>query len=445
MSLEVEKNAMSASKGHEAGGLAGSKRLVSVDALRGFDMFWITGGGALIIALTQMFPKSSVMEAVCAQMRHARWEGFTFEDLIFPLFVFIVGISTVFSLDKAIERDGIKAALIRICRRGALLFLLGIFQNGGLSTPWHDIRIWGVLQRIGLAYVGTGVLYCLLRKRVWSLAAVCVGLLVGYWAVMTFVPIRDITLTNRELAFLAQKTGDTNAAALFQKCRTYSFAYANDRSARAAAEKLFYATTNRVAGVYDMGQNVANHFDFQYRLGMQFDTYFDPEGFLGVFPTIATCMLGLFVGLLLRSPSCKDWHKVVILLLAGAVMLGLGVWWGHYFPVVKKIWTSSFVLVAGGYSAMLMGLFYLVVDVWQWRLWCQPFVWVGANAITIYLMQHIVSFRDVAKKLVGGDVAQFLDNHVANGCGAFVVSLVAVVLTFWFLRFLYERKIFLRV
>ena len=434
---------MNASKGNEAGGLAGSKRLVSVDALRGFDMFWITGGGALIVALTKMFPNSGVMEGVFTQMVHVRWEGFRFEDLIFPLFVFIVGISTVFSLDKAIERDGIKAALIRICRRGALLVLLGIFQNGGLSTAWHDIRVLGVLQRIGLAYVGAGVLYCLLRKRVWFLAAVCVGLLVGYWAVMTFVPIRDIQLTNRELASLAKKAGDTNTAALFLNGSSYS--YANDCSRWAAAEKLFYATTNRVAGVYDMGRNVANHFDFQYPLGSQLDGYFDPEGCLGVFPSIATCMLGLFAGLLLRSPSCKDRHKVVILLLAGAVMLGVGVWWGHYFPVVKKIWTSSFVLVAGGYSAMLMGLFYLVVDVWQWRLWCQPFVWVGANAITIYLMQHIVSFREVAKRLVGGDVAQFLDNHVANGCGAFVVALLAVVLTFWFLRFLYERKIFLRV
>jgi predicted acyltransferase len=115
------------------------------------------------------------------------------------------------------------------------------------------------------------------------------------------------------------------------------------------------------------------------------------------------------------------------------------------FPVVKKIWTSSFVLVAGGYSALLLAVFYQIVDVWKRRDWCQPFVWIGMNSITIYVANNLLQFRAVATRLVGGDVKKALDANVADGAGNLLIALVGFTLIFAFVRFLHQRKIFLRL
>jgi predicted acyltransferase len=128
----------------------------------------------------------------------------------------------------------------------------------------------------------------------------------------------------------------------------------------------------------------------------------------------------------------------------GGVILGF--LWGMQFPVVKKIWTSSFVLVAGGYSSILLGAFYWIVDVKKWRAWCQPFVWMGMNSITIYLTSNAIGgFRRLAGRFVGSDVRSFFETHVAVGCGDLVVAIVGLLLAFWFVRFLFNRKIFLRL
>src|SRR5436190_1911178 len=128
-----------------------SQRLTSVDALRGFDMFWIIGADSLVYALNRM-SRSGPTEFLANQLDHAEWEGFHFYDLIFPLFVFLAGVSLVFSLSKTIEREGRAAALRRVFRRGILLFLVGIFYSGGFTDPWPDNRLMGVLNRIALAY-----------------------------------------------------------------------------------------------------------------------------------------------------------------------------------------------------------------------------------------------------------------------------------------------------
>src|ERR1039458_10385791 len=175
-----------------AGNAPASQRLMSVDALRGFDMFWIIGADSLVSALNRM-SQTTPTKALAEQLSHAAWEGFHFYDLIFPLFVFIVGVSLVFSLTRTVEKDRLGTALARVFRRSILLFLIGIFYSGGLSSPWPDIRLMGVLNRIALAYFFTGLLFCLLKPR--TLACICLGLLAGYWALMTFVPIRDIQLT----------------------------------------------------------------------------------------------------------------------------------------------------------------------------------------------------------------------------------------------------------
>ena len=376
------------------------------------------------------------------QLDHADWQGFHFYDLIFPLFVFIVGVSLVFSLTKAIERAGRAEALKRVFRRSVLLFAVGIFYSGGVTSPWPDIRLMGVLNRIALAYFFAGLLFCFFKPR--ALVAICVAILAGYWALMTFVPIRDIQLTKSNLAQLAEKAGDKQTAALFEDERNPSAI--KDSPAWAAAEKMFYATTNRVTAKFDKGLNLANHVDFEYLPARKYDTFFDPEGYLSTIPAVATCLLGVFAGLLLRNQSLPDKQKVIWLISFGIAGAALGWLWGFQFPVIKKIWTSSYVLVAGGYSAILLGVFYLIVDVWQTRAWCQPFVWMGMNSITIYLTSNMLGgFRRLAARLVGGDVRTFFDGHIAKGFGDMTISIVGLLLAFWLVHFLYKRKVFLRL
>ncbi|HEV2438027.1 MAG TPA: DUF5009 domain-containing protein [Verrucomicrobiae bacterium] len=418
-----------------------SQRVVSVDALRGFDMFWIVGASSLVFALNQM-THSGPVAFLARQLEHAEWAGFHALDLIFPLFVFIVGVSMVFSLSRILGQVGRKEALKRIFSRSVLLFLLGIFLSGGMSTRWPDIRLMGVLNRIALAYFFAGLLFCYFKPR--ALVAICAGLLIGYWALMTFVPIRDIQMTRKNLAQLAEQAGDPQTAALFK-------AYGNpsavkDSPEMAAAQKMFYATTTRISGKFEPGLNLSDHIDFQYLPGSKYDNLRDPEGILSTLPAIATCLLGVFAGLLLKNQNIPDRRKVLYLFAFGVAGVVLGWLWGMQFPVVKKIWTSSYVLVAGGYSAILLGAFYLVIDVWRFQGWCRPFVWIGMNPITIYSVANILGgFDPLAERLAGGDVKYFFDTHVAKGFGDLVVSLVGLLLMFWFVRFLYRQKIFIRL
>ncbi len=422
---------------------APGQRLMAVDALRGFDMFWIIGADSLVYALNRM-SRTRPTTFLADQLEHAEWQGFHFYDLIFPLFVFIVGVSLVFSLTKALERAGRAEALGRVFRRGVLLFLLGLFYSGGLTSRWPDLRLMGVLNRIALAYFFAGLLFCFFKPR--ALAAICAGLLVGYWALMTFVPIRDIQLTRTNIARLADQAGDTQTAAYFSDKDSPNPSAVKGSPAWAAAEKMFYATTNRVTGKFDKGLNLSDHVDFQYLPGRKYDTFFDPEGFLSTIPAVATCLLGVFAGLLLKSQSVPDTRKVAWLVGLGVLSAVLGWLWGLQFPVIKKIWTSSYVLVSGGYSAILLGLFYLVVEVWQKRTWCQPFVWIGMNSITIYLASNIIGgFRRPAARLVGGDVKSFFDERFAPGLGDLIISVVGLLLAFWLVRLLYRRKVFLRL
>src|SRR5207245_647620 len=168
-------------------------------------MFWIIGADALVYALHRM-SKSRPTEFLADQLEHAEWEGFHFYDLIFPLFVFIVGVSLVFSLTKTVASAGRAEALKRVFRRGILLFVIGIFYSGGFTNAWPDMRLMGVLNRIALAYFFAGLLFCFLKPR--ALVGVCLALLIGYWALMTFVPIRDIELTRSNIGHLAEQAGD---------------------------------------------------------------------------------------------------------------------------------------------------------------------------------------------------------------------------------------------
>jgi len=372
-----------------------SSRLASVDALRGLNMFWIMGFDGAMVALAQMSEgKGPLVRAAGSflgtQFQHAAWEGLRFYDLIFPLFVFLTGVSIVLSLPRLVEREGRAKAHLRVLRRSLLLYLLGLIAYGGISEHWTDIRLLGVLQRIALCYFFTSLMFLNFNLR--GLIAAVVTLLVGYWALMTFVPVPGIG-----------------------------------------------------AGSYGADANLANWFDYNYLPGRLWDVTRDPEGLLSTLPAIGTCLFGVFAGLVLRDSRISEQQKTFWLMGAGCLLLVAGYLWATQFPLIKAIWTSSFVLVTAGYCAILLALMHQIVDIWQWRRWATVFVWVGANALALYFLNDIVSFWSVAARLAGGDLSSLLDRAVALGTGGFVTNLVALILAVMLAGFLYRRKIFIRV
>ena len=396
-------------------------RLMSLDALRGFDMFWIVGAEAFVSALHNLAP-NRMTNLLRTEFSHQQWEGFHFYDLIFPLFVFIAGVSMTFSLDKAIARHGRSGAWLRLGRRCGLLMLLGLLYYGGLSRQWPDIRLTGVLQLIGVSSFLAGSIYIVGRRNPRVLMGAVLAVVLGYWALMAFVPFPDIHLSKESLSQLAAKVGSKDPS-------------------------LLALSVPRVHGVYAEGHNLANYFDYRFLPGRREygDGNYEAQGPIEMVMASSTCLLGILAGLWLRREGEGDARKVIGLLGAGAASVVLGFALSPVFPVVKKIWSPTFVMVAGGYSAMLLGAFYYIVEVRKKTLWCKPFVWIGMNPITIYLAYNIVNFRGVAERLAGGDLQRSLDTHVAQGAGGVFLSLVELALMFLLVRFLYVRKIFLRL
>lgn len=395
-------------------------RLMALDALRGFDMFWILGGDALARALDRM-DKNPVTETLSTQLTHVDWDGFRFYDLIFPLFVFMAGVSTVYSLSKAYEEGGRGRAVRRVLVRTLLLFLCGIFYSGGMSNPWPNIRLLGVLQRIAIGYGGAALIFLAIGpKRPGRIAAVTAGILAGYWALLTYVPFPDVRLNKETLAPLIAQAGTDDPKTVLS---------------------LVQGTTR---GHFEPGYNLTNYLDFRYLPGRKYDTYYDPEGILSMLPAIASALLGILAGTLLRESQAKPVLKAFALLALGAALAAAGFQWDATFPIVKKIWTSSFVLVAGGFSMMLLGLFYLVIEVIGLRFWAWPFVWIGTNAITLYLLSNLMGYGRIAARFVGGDVSVWLNENVATGMGGLVQALLSLAIVFVIARFFHKNKIFLR-
>jgi predicted acyltransferase len=361
------------------------ERILSVDVLRGFDMFWITGGGGFVAAVLHLCG-GKLEKWFVPQLEHVPWEGFHFYDLIFPLFVFIVGMSVVFSLQKLMATQGKGAAYRRLVRRFVLLYLLGIIYYGGMKDGFQHIRLMGVLQRLALAYLFTGILFIHFRLR--GLIVAFCAVLLGYWALLSFVPVPGVGHV--------------------------SFAE---------------------------GQNWANWVDQHFLPLRKWDGDWDPEGLLSNIPAIGSCLLGLFAALLLRKPEIPALKKVLYFLGGGVALVAAGYLWGLQFPVIKKIWTSSYVLVAGGYSLLLLGVFYLILDVWKVQKWALPFVWIGMNPITLYMARNVVDFNGLANRFVGGELQTLWGKEV----GYLLVTAVSLALSFLLVRFLYQRKIFLRV
>tara|TARA_R110002096_G_scaffold353937_2_gene547169 strand:- start:1798 stop:3015 length:1218 start_codon:yes stop_codon:yes gene_type:complete len=397
----------------------GSERLRSVDALRGFDMFWIVGAGAIAKALGKM-DENAATTLLTTQLTHVTWEGFRFYDLIFPLFLFIIGISIVFSLDKALAKGGRVAVLKRVFLRGVLLFALGIFYYGGVSNGWSEIALGGVLHRIAACYVLAALIYTFVRSTK-GLAITAAVLLVGYWAMLTLIPFPDLQLDKETVEAAAGTAG-------------------SDSPFQIAA-----ATESKVSGLYEEGRNLTNFVDFLFLRGRRAQTYYINEGLLSTIPAIALSLFGILAGRLLKSADFSPPRKIIWLLGAGAAGIALGLLWSLQFPLIKRIWTSSFILVAGGLSAWILALFYYLIDVKKWRVWCQPFIWIGCNALIVYLGARLIPFNKIATYFVGGDVAKFLNQRIAEGMGAVAIATVSLLLIFLCTRFLYRRGIFIRV
>ena len=351
-------------------------------------MLWIAGADALGPAVRHM-RGGRLTQFLGQQLKHEGWEGCHFYDLIFPLFVFMMGVSITFSLGRLVAAQGRAGAVARIFRRALLMYVLGLFFYGGFSTPIDQFRLVGVLQRLAICYFFAALFFIYLKPR--GLVAVCVALLAGYWAMLTFAPVPGIG-----------------------------------------------------AGHFVEGQNFANWVDKRFLPGRKWYGDHDPEGLLSNLPAIASCLLGVFAGLVLRDGRRSERQKAVALAVGGAVLLAAGLLWGMQFPIIKKIWTSSYVLVAGGWSALLLAAFYLVIDVWKVRTWATPFVWIGTNALTIYLIGNVVDFEQLSLRFAGGDVAAWLNARWA-GLGALVLALVGMGICTAICRFLYQRKIFLRL
>jgi predicted acyltransferase len=371
------------------------RRIASVDALRGFNIFWIIGGDGAVLALAEMSQDkgpfvSAAGDFLRTQFTHVAWEGFRFYDFIFPLFIFVTGVSIVLSLPRLVAREGRAKAHLRVVRRAFMLYGLGLIYYGGISGHWSDIRWLGVLQRIGLCYLFASILFLNFGRR--GLLVALAALLGGYWALMTFVPVPGIG-----------------------------------------------------SGSFAPDANLANWIDAHYLPGRLWDVTRDPEGLLSTLPAIGTCLLGVFAGLLLQDDRVPPSQKAIWLIAAGIVLVGAGYLWALQFPIIKAIWTSSFVLVAGGYSAMLLGVMYHVVDVWGFQRWMSPFVWIGANAITLYFLNGVAGFVPFANRFVGGDFARLLDRAVTPGTGGFLAHLLGLTFAIALAGFFYRRKIFLRV
>lgn len=365
-------------------------RIVSIDALRGFDMFWIMGADTLAAKIVGLVPASLAgfstawIAGIADQFEHAEWEGFRFYDLIFPLFLFLVGCSIPLSLGK-LDQDKHRMHG-RILRRTLLLVLMGLLYNGIQNLDWAQLRWMGVLQRIGIGYGIAALLTVHLSTR--GLLVVWLAILFGYWGILSWVPV-----------------------------------------------------PGGIAGDLSPAGNLSGYLDRTLLPGKILEKYYghgDNEGLLSTIPAVATVLLGVGAGRWLQG-TATHLQKAAGLMALGALLVIAGNQWGHYFPVIKNLWTSSFVLVAGGWSLMLLSVFYALIDGLGWKRWAWIWVAIGANAITIYLLQRIVPFPSISKFFFQG-IANLAGDH-----GTIVLLAGALACKCLLLAWLYNKRIFLRL
>jgi len=280
-------------------------------------------------------------------LEHAEWNGWTPTDLIFPFFLFIVGVSLVFSSESRLSKGDSRTSLLRhTFRRAVMIFAIGLGLNWLVAlASGSGLRIPGVLQRIGICYLAASILYLYVRPR--TRALIVAALLIGYWILMRFVPVPGLGVPGRDVPFLHP---DANLGAYLDR-------------------KFLIHLWGTGTRLYEITR--------------------DPEGFLSTLPAIATALLGVFTAEWLRSER-KPQNKALGMLVFGVIGLVLGKTWGIWFPINKKLWTSSFVLFTAGFALVCLSLCYWATDIKRWRgAWTRPFLIFGRNAITAYVIADL--------------------------------------------------------
>jgi len=361
-------------------------RLFSLDALRGFDLFWIIGAEDVVHGLSEM-THSPFFESFSHQLRHPSWNGFTFYDLIFPLFIFLAGVSTPYSIGKALDKGVSKHVLLKkILLRGFILIILGIIYNNGLAfRPLEDIRFSSVLGRIGIAYLLANVIF-LYAKQVWLMIWFC-GLLIGYYLILKFTAAPGFTL-----------------------------------------------------GDLTMPGNFASYVDRMILPGKLSNGIHDTVGFFNNIPAISNALAGIMVGLFLKRKDISGNKKTIYLLAFGSFSLIMAQIWNLDFPINKNLWSSSFVMQTVGLSLLFFALFYYIIDVLGYKKWAFPFQVIGVNSILIYLSEKFIDWEFTAKYF-----SEWLYHWTGKSGFMVGLALSILVLKWLFLRFLYQKKIFLRV
>jgi len=389
--------------------LAGGNRLVSLDVFRG-----------ITIAAMILVNDPGSWGHIYWPLEHAEWNGWTPTDLIFPFFLFIVGVAMTFSLASRVQRGASRAALAwHVFRRGALLFLIGLFLNAFPEFHWHELRFMGVLQRIGICYIAAGWLYLASfratggdgeprssapsRRGIAILLVSAVVLLAGYWAMMKLVPVPGYG-----------------------------------------------------PGHLDPNGNLGAYIDRKLMGGHLWaeTVTWDPEGLLGTFPAIATALLGILTGEWLRS-SRTGARKAAGLAIAGVVGMAAGRLLHPFFPINKNLWTTTFVLFTGGFAMLALSLCYWLVDLRGHRRWTKPILVFGMNAIAVYAFSFLLSSASVnfgfydrdgdLQSWHGWIYETFFLPHASPKNASLAFAVFFVLVCFLCAWPLYRKRIFLRI
>ena len=361
-------------------------RIASLDALRGFDMFWIIGGDAICRSLPAIVD-APWARFLAGQVEHRPWAGFTFYDLVFPLFLFIIGAVFPFSLLRRAEKgESPRSVHLHVLKRAALLVLLGLVAGGVLNFDFAGMRWTGVLQRIGICYLLVALL--VLHTKVRTQVAVFVGVLLLYWAALALIPVPGFG-----------------------------------------------------PGVMTPEGSLHSYIDQKVLPGRISAEFYGPGDSLGVASTLpAACslLLGVFAGYWLKSGRSGR-TKALGLAAGGLACLAAGGLWSLAFPIIKHIWTSTYVLWGGGWSLLLMALFYWLIDVKGRSRWAFVFVVIGTNAILVYFGQQVVDFDGVARFFLAGV------ERLSGVLAPLVVPVGALAVKWAVLAFLHRRRLYFKV
>jgi predicted acyltransferase len=364
-----------------------TQRLVSLDVFRG-----ITIAGMILVN------NPGSWEHIYWPLEHAAWSGWTPTDLVFPFFLFIVGVSITLALGKRVELGGSnRDVYLKIIKRTLIIFAIGLFLNGFPYFGLAELRIPGVLQRIAVCYFFASIIF--LNTKVRTQIAIVIGLLLFYWLLVKFVPAPGYA------------AGD-----LTKEGSLPSYV---DRT-------VFGAHVWAQAKVYD------------------------PEGLLSTIPAIATTLIGVLTGHWLRTEKTR-YEKAAGMFVVGAICVAIGWAWNAFFPINKALWTSSYVLFTGGLGLQFLAFCYWLIDIKGYRRWAKPFEVFGLNAIALYVVADLIASLLGLIKIGGGDsLGGWIYDHVfaswaspVNASLAFAICFVLVCLGLMWI--LYRRRIFLKV